>query len=65
MEDASDAMLLSQADFTHQPEHIPELVRRFEGGADIVVGERTTVPNAPFAWATRSRRIASPSTAAT
>jgi hypothetical protein len=40
-------MLLMQADFTDQPEHIPELVRRFEGGADIVVGERTTVPNAP------------------
>lgn len=52
-----DAMLVMQADFTDQPEHIPELVRRFEGGADIVVGERTTVPNAPVA-VRRLRRIA-------
>jgi len=35
-----DAMILLQADFTDQPEHIPELVKRFEGGADIVIGER-------------------------
>lgn len=42
-----DAMLLMQADFTDQPEHIPELVRRFEGGADIVVGERAPAPAAP------------------
>jgi len=34
-----DAMLLMQGDFTDQPELIPELVKRFEGGADIVVGE--------------------------
>ena len=52
-----DAMLLMQADFTDQPEHIPELVRRFEGGADIVVGERTTVPNAPVP-VRRLRRVA-------
>ena len=36
-----DAMIVMQADFTDQPEHLPELVKRFEGGADIVVGERT------------------------
>jgi glycosyltransferase involved in cell wall biosynthesis len=35
-----DAMILMQADFTDQPEHLPELVKRFEGGADIVIGER-------------------------
>jgi glycosyltransferase involved in cell wall biosynthesis len=35
-----DAVLLLQADFTDQPEHLPELVRRFDGGADIVVAER-------------------------
>jgi glycosyltransferase involved in cell wall biosynthesis len=35
-----DAMILMQADFTDQPEHFPELVKRFEGGADIVIGER-------------------------
>ena len=35
-----DAMILMQGDFTDQPEHLPELVKRFEGGADIVLGER-------------------------
>lgn len=42
-----DAMIVMQADFTDQPEHLPELVRRFEGGADIVIGERdgTGVPS--------------------
>jgi len=29
-----------QADFTDQPEHIPELVKRFEGGADIVAAKQ-------------------------
>ena len=52
-----DAMLLMQADFTDQPEHIPELVRRFEGGADIVVAERTTIPSAPTP-VRRLRRVA-------
>ena len=36
-----DAMIVLQADFTDLPEQIPELVRRFEGGADIVVADRT------------------------
>lgn len=35
-----DGMLLMQADFTDRPEDLPELVKRFEGGADVVVGER-------------------------
>ena len=35
-----DAMILMQGDFTDQPEHIPEIVKRFEGGADIVIVER-------------------------
>jgi hypothetical protein len=30
-----------QGDLTDQPEHIPELSRRFEGGADVVVAERS------------------------
>jgi glycosyltransferase involved in cell wall biosynthesis len=34
-----DAVIVMQGDFTDQPGHIAELVRRFEGGADIVVGE--------------------------
>lgn len=35
-----DAVILMQGDFTDQPEQIPELVKRFEGGADVVVAER-------------------------
>ena len=35
-----DAMITLQADFTDQPEHLPELIKRFEGGADLVVAER-------------------------
>jgi glycosyltransferase involved in cell wall biosynthesis len=42
-----DAMIVMQADFTDQPEHIPELVKRFEGGADIVVAERAASAAAP------------------
>lgn len=36
-----DAMVVMQADFTDQPDVLPELVKRFEGGADIVVAERS------------------------
>lgn len=35
-----DAIVVLQGDFTDQPEGLPELVRRFDGGADIVVAER-------------------------
>lgn len=35
-----DAMVVMQADFTDQPEYLPELIKRFEGGADVVVAER-------------------------
>ena len=35
-----DAMVVMQGDFTDQPEMLPELYKRFEGGADIVVAER-------------------------
>ena len=42
-----DAVVMMQADFTDQPEHLPELVKRFEGGADIVVGEAVVGPAAP------------------
>jgi glycosyltransferase involved in cell wall biosynthesis len=42
-----DAMITMQADFTDQPEHLPELVKRFEGGADLVVAERTLSPSTP------------------
>lgn len=38
-----DAMIVMQGDFTDQPEHLPELIKRFEGGVDIVIGERPVV----------------------
>jgi glycosyltransferase involved in cell wall biosynthesis len=53
-----DAMITLQADFTDQPEHLPELIKRFEGGADLVVAERPVSPATPQA-VRRMRRIAS------
>jgi hypothetical protein len=49
-------MVVMQADFTDQPEHLPELVKRFEGGADIVIAERTAL-NEP-AEVKRMRQLA-------
>ncbi|HKN59251.1 MAG TPA: glycosyltransferase family 2 protein [Gemmatimonadaceae bacterium] len=51
-----DALVVMQADFTDQPEHIPELVKRFEGGADIVAA-RQEMNEAPTA-VRRLRRFA-------
>lgn len=51
-----DAMITMQGDFTDPPEHLPELVKRFEGGADVVVAERA--PGALPTAARRLRRIA-------
>ena len=42
-----DALITMQADFTDQPEHLPELIKRFEGGADLVVAERTLPETTP------------------
>jgi glycosyltransferase involved in cell wall biosynthesis len=52
-----DAMIVMQGDFTDQPEHLPELVKRFEGGADVVVAEREPTADAPVA-VRRLRRVA-------
>lgn len=52
-----DAVITLQADFTDQPEHIPELVRRFEGGADVVIAESVALPAHPVA-VRRLRRVA-------
>lgn len=35
-----DAMVVMQGDFTDRPDMLPDLLKRFEGGADIVIGER-------------------------
>jgi glycosyltransferase involved in cell wall biosynthesis len=42
-----DAVVIMQGDFTDQPEHLPELVKRFEGGADVVAVERVMTGTAP------------------
>jgi glycosyltransferase involved in cell wall biosynthesis len=57
-----DAMVLMQGDFTDQPEHLPELIKRFEGGADVVVVEREEpVAGAPAApIAVKRLRLAAP-----
>lgn len=34
-----DAVILLSADFTHSPEYLPEMVKRLESGADLVVAE--------------------------
>lgn len=34
-----DCAVLMQADFTHGAEHVPDLVRRIDSGADLVVAE--------------------------
>jgi glycosyltransferase involved in cell wall biosynthesis len=39
-----DAVITLQGDFTDPPQAIPEFVRRFEGGADIVVGQWSETP---------------------
>lgn len=53
-----DAMILMQGDFTDQPEHIPELVKRFEGGADLVVAERPARSREAPTPVRRLRRLA-------
>ena len=51
-----DALIVMQGDFTDPPEHLPELIKRFEGGADIVVAERP--PESLPVPARRLRRVA-------
>ena len=48
-----DAVLVMQADFTDGPEMIPEMLRRFQGGADLVGGREVDARDAP-----RSVRLA-------
>jgi len=52
-----DAAIVIQGDFTDQPEHIPELLKRFEGGADLVLAERPADAALPAAER-RLRRLA-------
>jgi glycosyltransferase involved in cell wall biosynthesis len=52
-----DAMVVLQGDFTDPPEALPELIKLFEGGADLVVGEQGSARGTP-AVVRRLRRIA-------
>jgi glycosyltransferase involved in cell wall biosynthesis len=52
-----DAVITLQGDFTDRPEHLPELVKRFEGGADLVISERAPSEAMP-APVRRLRRVA-------
>ncbi len=42
-----DAVIVMQGDFTDQPDQLPELIKRFEGGADLVVAERSAPETSP------------------
>ncbi len=53
-----DAMVVMQGDFTDPPEALPELVKRFEGGADLVVAEQRGAVGSVPAGVRRLRRIA-------
>ena len=41
-----DAAIFMQADFSDPPEALPEIIKRFEGGADLVVAEADREPQA-------------------
>lgn len=53
-----DAMVVMQGDLTDQPDDIPELAKRFEGGADIIVAERAMASAMPLE-VQRLRRLSS------
>ncbi len=52
-----DALVTMQGDFTDQPDGIPELIKRFEGGADVVVAEQPPSMGGPTP-VRRFRRVA-------
>lgn len=57
-----DAVILMQADFTDEPGHLPELVKRFEGGADVVLTARVFDASAPATDRKRARLLQRAST---
>jgi glycosyltransferase involved in cell wall biosynthesis len=52
-----DAVVLMQADFTDSPEHLPEMVKRFEGGVDLIVAERVVDASAPESVQKRAKLL--------
>jgi dolichol-phosphate mannosyltransferase len=54
-----DAAIVMHADFAHGPEVLPEIIRRLEGGADVVVAEASELAGQPsrgYRWARRGAR---------
>lgn len=48
-----DAAIFMQADFSDPPEALPEIIKRFEGGADLVIAEPDRLPTGTtrgFRW---------------
>jgi glycosyltransferase involved in cell wall biosynthesis len=52
-----DAVVLMQADFTDPPDILPDVVKRFEGGADLIVCEVAPDAMAPEEAAKRTRLL--------
>jgi glycosyltransferase involved in cell wall biosynthesis len=48
-----DGLITMQADFTDRPEDLSELIKKFEGGADVVIAEREVSP----AWPGAARKL--------
>lgn len=51
-----DAAIFMQADFSDPPEALPDVIKRFEGGADLVVAEADREPaqvSSAFRWVRR------------
>jgi glycosyltransferase involved in cell wall biosynthesis len=53
-----DAVVVMHADFDHGPEFLPEIVKRLDSGADLVVTQATIhgQPSAAFRWVRRGAR---------
>jgi len=45
-----DCAVLMHADFTHGPEYLPELIRKIESGADLVVAQARLPAALPRTW---------------
>ncbi len=54
-----DTAIIMHADFTHGPEYLPDFVRRIESGADLVVGQATSLRGEPSSFRRLARRWAS------
>ena len=54
-----DAVIVMHADFAHGPEYLPELVKRLEGGSDIITTEATLAgqPSRGIRWVRQGARF--------